>query len=79
MEHCTCRIDPHCLEELRRLQHGLRCSILTRLQVLRGLHQMQRCPCYFATHCIETLCGLMEELSAALRQERTERRERIPA
>lgn len=76
MEHCTCRIDPHCLGEMRRLQHGLRCGILSRLQVLRSLYSVQRCPCYFATHCIETLCDLVEKLSRALRKERAARQQR---
>lgn len=74
MEHCTCLIDPHCLEEIRRLQHGLRVSALSRLQVLRSLRAMQRCPCYFASHCIETLCELVDKLSLALREERARRR-----
>ena len=75
MEHCTCRIDEHCLAELRRLQFGLQTSVLSRLQVLRSLRAMQTCPCYFASHCIETLCETADQLSAALRQERAARRQ----
>jgi hypothetical protein len=80
MEHCTCRIDAHCLGELKRLQYGLRVGVFDtgwsrgRLYVLRQLRVIQRCPCYFATHCIETLCETSTQLSEALRAERAARR-----
>lgn len=75
MEYCDCRIDAHCMGEIRQLQEAALVLMSSHPTVLlRSVRQMQRCSCYFATHCIERLCALSEDLSTDLRTARTNRK-----
>ena len=75
MQYCDCRIDAHCLGEIKQLQDAARMLMFDRPTVLlRRLRMIQRCRCYFASHCIDRLCALTEDFSKDLREARAQRR-----